>query len=332
MAIQLEARTPRGPLHPGIISNPLSGANRRGMDEIHRLLQGRPHIVHREACDERDVREALAEFARRGVDLVVVNSGDGTVQAVATALLTGCGYAAPPPLALLRGGTTNMTHYDLGLPGSPARALRRLIAWSDHGEGAAEVRRRTVLRVDNPLESRPRFGFFLGAACIHRGIQFFHRHVRTRGVTGDAAHLLILLRFLAALARRDDRLAAPVAAALRIDREALPAPAEYLLILVTTLDRLILGLRPFWRRGAAPLRVTAVRSRPRRLLRAATALVRGRPAQAASAENGYFNGSGCVVELTLDGGYALDGELYRASAASGPVVVRDGGRLEFLLL
>lgn len=332
MATHRDPTIPIGPRRTGVISNPLSGGNRRGMDDLRRLLSGRPHVLHREVRDEEGVRDALADFAGRGVNLVAVNSGDGTVQAVATALLAEAIYPAPPLLALLRGGTTNMTHQDLGLPGPPARALARLIAWADHGEGAAGIRFRTVLRVENPLDPRPRFGFFLGAACIHRGIRFFHAHIRTRGLTGDPAHLLILLRFLAALLRRDDRLAAPVAAGIRLDRKPLPSPAEYLLILVTTLDRLILGFRPFWRAGDQPLRLTAVRRRPRRLHRAAPALVRGRDVSAASPENGYFSGSGRRIELGLDGGYALDGELYNACARRGPVVIRDGGRLAFVRL
>ena len=145
----------------------MSGGNRRGLAAIHRILRDRPEIPHREARSAQDVREVLEDFARRGVELVAVNSGDGTIQAVMTALFSRRPFPEPPLLALLNGGTTNMTHQDLGMRGPAAGALERLIAWARHGDGSAVIRQRTVMRVDNPLHPEPLYGFFLGAACIH---------------------------------------------------------------------------------------------------------------------------------------------------------------------
>jgi hypothetical protein len=313
-----------------VISNPLSGGNRRGLAAIHRILRDRPEIPHCEARSAQDVREVLADFARRGVELVAVNSGDGTIQAVMTALFSRRPFPEPPLLALLNGGTTNMTHQDLGLSGPAAGALERLVAWAHHGNGSAVVRQRTVMRVDNPLHPEPLYGFFLGAACIHKGIRFFHAHVRKLGLSGDPAHLLIMARFLAALARRDDRLVAPVAADIRADLQPLGAQ-DYLAILVTTLDRLILGLRPFWQCGTAPLRLTAIGARPARLHRALPALVMGRACPQASRKNGYFSGAAHRISLSLDGGFALDGELYTALRRH-PIGVSGGGAASFLRL
>jgi hypothetical protein len=314
----------------GVISNPLSGGNRRGgYDAVRNVLRGAPHIPHREVSGGPDVRAALEDFDRRGVDLVAVNSGDGTVQAVMTALQTRRSGADMPLLALLSGGTTNMTHQDLGLRGPAAGALKRLIGWAQHGEGRAALTARALLRVENPAHPEPLYGFFMGAACIYKGIRFFHSHVRRLGLAGDPAHVMILARFLAALARRDDALVRPVAAAIRMEQRMLAA-RDFLLILVTTLDRLILGLRPFWRRGPAPLRLTAVGDRPARLGRALPALVFGRAVAEASAANGYFNETARRIELDMDGGFALDGELYTADRRRGPVVLSDGGTAHFV--
>ncbi|RPJ69302.1 MAG: hypothetical protein EHM15_13075, partial [Desulfobacteraceae bacterium] len=129
--------TRSGPRRLGLISNPLSGANkRRGLAELHRLLACHPGMPHVEVRTAADVSSALRELARAEVDLVAVNSGDGTVQAVLTSLFVERPFPSLPLLALLAGGTTNMTALDLGLRGSVAGGLRRLIHWARSGEGA----------------------------------------------------------------------------------------------------------------------------------------------------------------------------------------------------
>jgi diacylglycerol kinase family enzyme len=138
----------RGPWRVGMISNPLSGRNRRGgLNAVRCLLQETLQIPHREVRTPEEARAALDCFAAEDVNLVVVNSGDGTIQAVLTLLFAQKSFRPMPLLALLSGGTTNMTHRDLGLPGSAADALRRLLNWLYHGEGEAFIRRRAILRV-----------------------------------------------------------------------------------------------------------------------------------------------------------------------------------------
>lgn len=320
----------RGPWRLGVMSNPLSGGNTHGrLKAVQRLLQEYPDVPHREVRTVDEVQAAVDDFARRDVNLLVVNSGDGTVQAALTALCTLGSYRRLPLLALLRGGTTNMTHQDVGLRGSCPRALRRLMNWAYHGEGEARIRRRTILKVQSPSSPQPLYGFFFGAACIYKGIQFFHSKIHRMGLSGDPAHLLILARFLWALARRDDALAAPVTARICVDRTRTD-PQGYLLLLITTLERLILGLRPFWNRGSQSLHLTAVSTRPRRLLRVLPALIHGRGNSYATADNGYLSCSADEIRLELDGGFALDGELFAADPHAGPVHVQDGGAADFL--
>lgn len=322
----------RGPWRLGVMSNPLSGGNTHGrLNAIHRLLQDYPDVPHREVRTVEEVQATLDEFARRDLNLVVVNSGDGTIQAALTALLTYGSFRSLPLLALLCGGTTNMTHQDLGLRGPRFSALRRLMSWAYHGEGEAVIRRRTILKVRSPSRPNPLYGFFFGAACIFKGIQFFHSKIHRMGLSGDPAHLLILARFLWALARRDDALVAPVSAGIRVDRSGMGSK-DYLLLLVTTLERLILGLRPFWNRGGGPLQLTALSARPRSLFRALPALIHGRGNSYAVAENGYLSCGASEIQLDMDGGFAIDGELFAADSRSGPVLVQDGGVADFLIL
>jgi hypothetical protein len=316
----------------GVISNPLSGGNRRGgLDGIRRFLLGHPGIPHCEVRNAEEVRSTLADFAGNGLNLVVLNSGDGTIQAALTALFNHPACQPLPLLALLRGGTTNMTHKDLGLRGPRVAALRRLVDWAHHGEGEALVRRRSVLKVQAPCCPHPLYGLFFGAACIFKGIRFFHSRVHRMGLSGDSAHLLILARFLWALTRRKDALVAPVATAIRTDSSE-AVSKDLLLLLITTLDRLILGLRPFWGQGGGPLRLTAVSAGFRRLPCALPALIHGRGTSSATPGNGYLSCSARTIQLEMDGGFAIDGELFSADPRSGPVRIQDGGLAGFLRL
>jgi diacylglycerol kinase (ATP) len=322
----------RGPWRLGMMSNPLSGGNIHGrLNAVHGLLQDYPDVPHREVRTVEEVQATLDEFARRDLNLVVVNSGDGTIQAALTALLTYRSFRTLPLLALLSGGTTNMTHQDLGLRGPRLGALRRLMNWAYHGEGEALIRQRTILKVQNPCCPNPLYGFFFGTACIFKGIQFFHSKIHRMGLSGNPAHLMILARFLWGLARRDDALVAPMRAGICVDRSDMGSK-EYLLLLVTTLERLILGLRPFWNRDKGPLQLTAVSARPLSLFRALPALIQGRCNSYAVAENGYLSCGASEIQLDIDGGFAIDGELFAADLRSGPVVVQDGGVADFLLL
>ncbi|MDF2781526.1 MAG: hypothetical protein K0S96_1330, partial [Geminicoccaceae bacterium] len=74
-------------LKVGLISNPKSERNRRGLADLRAASAGIADLVHLEIDDERSVFEILTEMARREIRVLVVNGGDGTVQQVLTVLL-----------------------------------------------------------------------------------------------------------------------------------------------------------------------------------------------------------------------------------------------------
>lgn len=324
-----------GPWRLGVISNPLSGSNKRsGLNAVRRFLAEHSGILHREARSAAEVAVVLRDFAGADVNLIAVNSGDGTVQAMLTSIFAEQMFRPLPLLALLCGGTTNMTSQNLGLRGARIDALRRLIAWAHHGDGDAVILRRAVLKVENSSHPEPLYGMFFGAGCITQGIEFFHSRVQKLGLSIGPAHLLIFARFLLGLARREDALVAPVSAAIRADwAEIAEGGGDYLLILISTMDRLILGLRPFWAPDDNPLHLTAVRAGFRHLLRGALpAMTRGRRNRYAIPENGYVSVNAREIRLDMDGAFAIDGELFRADRERGPLVIQEAGPADFLRL
>jgi hypothetical protein len=320
-----------GMLRVGVLSNPQSGGNRKGLGPVRAALVTYPHVFHQEAVNRADVASALDYFARREVNAVVINGGDGTIQSVLTVIYHRKIFETLPFLAVLRAGTTSMTAGDVGLKGSPVQALRRLMAWAGEGKGKLTVLQRPVLRVQAAPEREPLYGMFFGAAGIYQGIQFFHDRLNRRGLRGELAPGLTIALFILAVAVKRNNYVAPVPISVRLDQKVLKQRDWYLLM-ISTLERLFLGLRPYWGEEDGPLHFTAVSVKPQHLLRALPALMHGRPNLYGIRENGYFSHNAQHIQLTLNGGFALDGELFEGKSFSGPIVVQDGGKASFLRL
>jgi hypothetical protein len=109
-----------------------------------------------------------------------------------------------------------------------------------------------------------------------------------------------------------------------------PQQFDSLVVLVSTLERLFLGLYPYWGSEAGPLHYTGVRVRPRYLLRALPSILRGRGGAYGTPENGFYSHNAHEIKLNLAGGFTLDGQLYTPANQEEPTVVRYGGTASFL--
>src|SRR5690606_12060295 len=169
----------------GLISNPRSLRNRRGLQEIQEALKGAPDVAHVATDASTDVDDVLVDFAAREVDLLLINGGDGTVQHVLTRLLEGDAFQTRPALAILPRGTANSTAGDLGLRGRGASAIRRLLEAGRAGAIADHVVERPILRVENLEGDVPQRGMMFGAGAIPDAIELWAREVYARGLKGD---------------------------------------------------------------------------------------------------------------------------------------------------
>jgi len=312
----------------GVLINPLSGGNLNGLGPIRSLIDDFPLAIHHDVQTPRDVLAALTDFARRDVDLLAVNGGDGTVQAVLTNLFHHRPFAALPMLAILQSGTTSMTARDVGFTGPRLKSLRKLFKWAAAGDGRPQVIRRPVLQVQAPGHPT-RYGMFFGAAAIYQGIQYFHRKVNTRGMKGEIGPGVTMLRFLWSAARQRSDFIPTVPVCIALDDNP-PQQIDSLVVLVSTLERLFFGLYPYWGNESGPLHYTALRARPRYLLRTLPAVLRGRKGVHATPENGFYSHNAHEIKLILSGGFTLDGQLYTPDSLQEPTVVRNGGTASFL--
>ena len=112
----------------GVLINPLSGGNLNGLDSIRSVIHDNPGVIRHDVRTPQEVLEALLDFARRDVDLLAVNGGDGTVQAVLTSLFLHQPFRIMPLLAVLQAGTTSMTARDVGFSGSRLNLCRSCLS------------------------------------------------------------------------------------------------------------------------------------------------------------------------------------------------------------
>ena len=154
---------PRRPRNPGdtpsvgVIYNPRSHGN-QGADFDCGIS---PHVHICKPGDRSQLPLALADLAERGIDLLVINGGDGTVRDVLT-----CGAAIFgdhwPAIAVLPKGKTNALTVDLGVPGDWT-----LQAALDAFESGSRVFRRPIeITPLGPDNGSRVLGFILGAGAF----------------------------------------------------------------------------------------------------------------------------------------------------------------------
>lgn len=313
----------------GVLNNLRSGRGQSRVEQVLALLRSHPDVLHVETGNASLVPEALAEFEREGVELLVVNGGDGTLQHLLTALLSARDGGWLPRVAPIRGGRTNVSAIDLGAQSDPVRGLAELIAAARADRLQERESRRAVLRVDLGPEDGVHYGIFFGAGMLHRAVQLTPRYFpegRAQGLFGAATVTGTLLG-RAALGRLGGVLDADK---MQVSVDGEPGPArEYRLVMATTADRLFFGMRPFWGRGPGPVRLTLLAADAHHLSRAALGILRGRPASWVRPELGYESHNSECVELRLDCGVTLDGELFDALPGRA-IELRGDRRIRFV--
>lgn len=319
-------------LQVALLSNPGSGRNSRGMAWVEAVLRNHPGTTHYLSRNPAEIVLALDKMAASPPDVLAINAGDGTVAAVLTALMEKRPFSRQPMLALLRGGTTNMTAGDIGLAGKATLSLERLLRWAHATTPAMELVRRAPLKVQAGAGQRPLYGMFFGGGAIIKGIEYCHQKVLRPGLRDSLGPALCALRVLYAMARNDHRYVAPAPMALQTTPRTagIDGEREYFLLMVSALERLFLGAHPFWGNEEGTLHFTAIRSRARYALRTLPRLFWGRINDHVTAENGYWSGKVEALVLTMEGTFTIDGELYPAHPSAGPVRIGHGEKLCFL--
>ena len=150
------------------------------------------------------------------------------------------------------------------------------------------------------VDAFPNDTIILAPGIYHQGLVINVPNITLKGEPG--AHLMgVPVEGKAALVVRADGVVI----------DGVPQETEPLRgVLVSTMEQQFLGLHPYWGEGPGPLRYSSVAYAPRHFLRAALPLMRGKPNRFVRPEFGYWSVNASRVEMHLDSGFILDGELF----------------------
>ena len=259
-----------------IISNPLSTTNAGGMGAIRKIIDHSANIVHFELSGIDSVDEALALFARANPAMLIINGGDGTIGAVLASILFNNPFDVVPPIAFLPGGKTNMTAADVGSKGRPDKVLQKLLTMAREGRISENLVSKHLIELDLGDGERPRVGTFFGTAGVVKGIFWCRENAYAMGLPNSLAHIVSFAKlFTAALGlgkSKDLLVSDPMS--INVPGQARMA-GQYSVVMSTTLDRLLLGLKPYGKTGKGGLRFAAIEAGGKNFLRAAKGLLLG---------------------------------------------------------
>lgn len=308
----------------GLLNNLRAGRSNPEVRRILHMLRDYPEVAHIETTSVRSVPEALASLARQNVELLAVNGGDGTLQYTLTQMLTTDDFPSIPMVAPLRGGRTNMTAMDIGAHRNPTKGLQGLLEDARAGRLKDRLVDRPLLRVETLRDRNIHYGFFFGAGMIHRAIALTHQiFPRGRSQGSFGAGIVTAGLILRAIANRHDGVLTPDKAQIMLDGELIDG-GEFTLVIASSLQRLFLKINPFWGRGKAPVRFTALASGCERTAFAAPGILRGKPPSFVTPAAGYTSRNAEDVELRIDAGFTVDGET--TPPRSGEIVRITGDR------
>lgn len=295
----------------GVLTNLRAGRNQRRVARMLAFLRNCPEIPHVETENGEHVHEALATLARHDIDILAVNGGDGTLQHVLTEAVGNQAFARMPMIAPLRGGRTNIIALDIGSQRNPVSALATLRDVTRSNSSLNDrIVKRPILRLDLEPDGMTHYGMSFSVGLLPRAIELTHRMFpegRAQGVFGSgvvAGGLVLRAAF-----GKFDGILQPDPMEITLEGKPLPAK-EFILMLVTTLERFFLRLRPFWGREIAPIRFLAVAAgavRPPLLL---PKILYGCPPAWLTPEVGYTSHNVDHVELRVDCGLVMDGEMF----------------------
>lgn len=229
-----------------LLSNPRSTGNRSLLPQVREYCAAHPDIFHYEVEDVDQIEKAIRTMAMVGPRVVVINGGDGTVQAALTEIYSGDHFGgSPPPVAVLPNGKTNLIALDLGAEGDPIKALERVLELVETGRLEDHVIQRQLISLDSGGEERPVLGMFLGGAYLADVMLYCRNRIYPLGLPNGLSHFLaaILGMFAIIFGIGGGRLPPkPENMTVSLIRQG-EYKGKFSLLIVTTLEKLLLSIR-----------------------------------------------------------------------------------------
>jgi hypothetical protein len=261
------------------------------------------------------IGEALKTIARVKPKVLIINGGDGTVQAALTELFHGGHFGDEvPPVAVLPNGKTNLIAMDLGADGDPLEALKRVLEIAKTDMKSNIVCRELISLSDGRIGGRAVLGMFLGGAGLADTMLFCRHKIYPLGLPNSLSHFITAMATIFAIVFGvRGRFLPPLPDMVKISvlRRG-QIQGRFAFLMVTTLERLLLGGHsPTLTRSRGALQLMVIEPRAMTLMRALVAAIRGRLGRITLEGVHLERGD----EIRIEGEHSrviLDGELFEA--------------------
>lgn len=292
-----------------------------------------PDIFHYEVEEVGQVSRALEMIARVKPKVLVVNGGDGTVQAALTELYHGGHFkGTPPPVAVLPNGKTNLIALDLGADGSPLKALENILQLAQGDLTDHIVARELIALTDGSENARPVIGMFLGGAGLADTILYCRNKIYPLGLPNGISHFLTVLAvFASAIFGLKADFLPPKSNSVRISllRDG-ELSGRFSVLVVTTLEKLLMGGKAVEGQSGGRLKLLAVDQRPLAMFRVVWATLIGLLGK--KRYSGVHIGEGDMIQIDGDhSSVVLDGEVFE-TRRNRPILLRSTPPVPFLKL
>ena len=316
-----------------LLSNPRSTGNIAQLPKIREYCADHPDVFHYEVEDASQIGEAIRSIARVRPKVLAINGGDGTVQAALTELYNGGHFGdAPPPVAVLPSGKTNLIALDLGARGDPVQTLERLIELARSDDLAPYTVPRELIALRHGDDDKPVIGMFLGGAGLADTMLYCRDKIYPLGLPNGLAHgitafallMKMVLKVKASFLPPD-----PEPLTVSLHDEDNHINGRFSLLAVTTLEKLLLSSELGGRREGV-LKLLAVDEKPSTIVRGMFASLAGKLGRE-KVRGVHFEEAN---EITIHGDNSnviLDGEMFSARTGS-PINLRPAQPLSFVKL
>lgn len=308
----------------GIITNPFSKLNKK-RPERGRLLG---YIVGQFGNLEitnslEDITRVAEVFKEKGIEILAINGGDGTISRTLTAFIRTYGSTPLPKVLILRGGTINMLADNLGIRGTPEEILVRMLECQS-GLRPKEVESLATLSIGG------QYGFLFGNGLVARYLAEFYRNK-----TGPIGSIILVLKiyFYWLFSRKNyhkivmDEQFRVVFDGVVSDRET-----QSLAMMASTVERMPLGLRlfPMARSSSTKFQFFALEMPAKSLpWRLPLAILRNKPGRFLG-KSSRLAAKTIVTSVSGKQPYTLDGELF--DAPDGRLAVEVGPVVQFIVV
>jgi diacylglycerol kinase family enzyme len=317
-----------------LLSNPRSTGNRSLLPRVRSFCAENKDIFHYEVEHVDQIGQALKTIARVKPKVLVINGGDGTVQAALTEIYRGGHFGTDvPPVAVLPNGKTNLIALDLGATGDPIEALKRVLELARTDMEPHIVSRELIELSGGRAGGKPVLGMFLGGAGLADVILYCRNRIYPLGLPNGVSHVLAAIAgILSIIIGIKAAFLPPRPRLMKVSyRKQGQLQGRFALLMVTTLERLLLGgeLRGSSPDNSGALKMMVIERSPRALWRAMLDTARGRLSR---------SGDGLHIErgdeIRIEGDHSsviLDGELFEAEH-DRPIVLKPTAPVPFLRL